>query len=305
MSCDLSVVTGIQYKLRKDIIMNNYTAAIASFVRFDVVVFNTLEYAMKKDTYDVNAYKARKEIITTEINQNTPLKNCCANSGEAGENLLKKINELLDTIYSENSTIVKVSQDGQELRVDYSQAITIFETVMPIHDEMRKIIAAHVQAATKEEKMDEPTVLDVINKEEYFYRGLVNMLMLEELDHQFAEYNKARQEAKGGITAQSNFIQNDINRLVTLFRTCRDNAMIRSADYYEVIDPLFALIEMTGGRRDLPQGKNFGDVFIDVKKVAREKVQKWEEAWKVAYEPFMKHFAEEIQKMQGKNPVEA
>ena len=121
----------------------------------------------------------------------------------------------------------------------------------------------------------------------------------------FAEYNKARQEAKGGITAQSNFIQNDINRLVTLFRTCRDNAMIRSADYYEVIDPLFALIEMTGGRRDLPEGKNFGDVFIDVKKIAREKVQKWEEAWKLVYEPFMKHFAEEIQKMQGKNPVEA
>ena len=67
--------------------MNNYTAAIASFIRFDVVVFNTLEYAMKKDTYDVNAYKARKEIITTEINQNTPLKNCCEHSGEAGENL--------------------------------------------------------------------------------------------------------------------------------------------------------------------------------------------------------------------------
>ena len=74
--------------------MNNYTAAIASFVRFDVVVFNTLEYAMKKDKYEVDAYKARKEIITTEINQNTPLKNCLANSGEAGKNLLEKINEV-------------------------------------------------------------------------------------------------------------------------------------------------------------------------------------------------------------------
>ena len=285
--------------------MNNYTAAIASFVRFDVVVFNTLEYAMKKDSYDVNAYRARKEIISTEINQNTPLKNCCANSGEAGENLLKKINELLDTIYSENSTIVKVSQDGQELRVDYSQAITIFEAVMPIHDEMRKIIGAHLQAASKEQKMDEPSFIDVINKEEYFYRGLANMLMLEELDHQFAEYNKARQEAKGGITAQSNFIQNDINRLVTLFKVCRDNAMIRTADYYEVIDPLFALIEMTGGRRDLPEGKNFGDMFIEVKKQAREKTAKWEEAWKLVYDPFMKHFAEEVQKMQANNSVKA
>lgn len=285
--------------------MNNYTAAIASFIRFDVVVFNTLEYAMKKDAYDVNAYKARKEIISTEISQNTPLKNCCEHSGEAGENLLKKINELLDVIYSENSTIVKVSQDGAELRVDYSQAITIFETVMPIHEEIRKIIAAHVAAANKDEKFDEPTFPEVITKEEYFYRGLVNMLMLEELDHQFAEYNKARQEAKGGITAQSNFIQNDINRLVKLFQFSRENAAVRSADYYEVIDPLFALIEMTGGRRDLPEGKNFGQMFIDVKKVTREHTAKWEEGWKGVYEPFMKHFTEEVQKMQENNSVKA
>ena len=279
--------------------MNNYTAAIASFIRFDVVVFNTLEYAMKKDAYDVNAYKARKEIITTEITQNTPLKNCCEHSDEAGKNLLAKINELLDTVYSENSTIVRITQDGNELRVDYSQAIAVFEAVMPIHEEVRKIIAAHVAAARKEEKFDEPTFPEVIDKEEYFYRGLVNMLMLEELDHQFAEYNKARQEAKGGITAQSNFIQNDINRLVKLFQFSRENAAARNAEYYEVIDPLFALIEMTGGRRDLPVGKNFGEMFIAVKKVAREKTAKWEEAWKGVYEPFMKHFTEEVQKMQG------
>ena len=279
--------------------MNNYTAAIASFIRFDVVVFNTLEYAMKKDAYDVNAYKARKEIITTEITQNTPLKNCCEHSEEAGKNLLAKINELLDTVYSENSTIVRITQDGNELRVDYSQAIAVFEAVMPIHEEVRKIIAAHVAAARKEEKFDEPTFPEVIDKEEYFYRGLVNMLMLEELDHQFAEYNKARQEAKGGITAQSNFIQNDINRLVKLFQFSRENAAARNAEYYEVIDPLFALIEMTGGRRDLPAGKNFGEMFIAVKKVAREKTAKWEEAWKGVYEPFMKHFTEEVQKMQG------
>ena len=285
--------------------MNNYTAAIASFIRFDVVVFNTLEYAMKKDNYDVNAYKARKEIITTEITQNTPLKNCCEHSEEAGKNLLAKINELLDTVYSENSTIVRITQDGNELRVDYSQAIAVFEAVMPIHEEIRKIIAAHVAAARKEEKFDEPTFLEVLDKEEYFYRGLVNMLMLEELDHQFAEYNKARQEAKGGITAQSNFIQNDINRLVKLFQFSRENAAARNAEYYEVIDPLFALIEMTGGRRDLPAGKNFGEMFIAVKKVAREKTAKWEEAWKGVYDPFMKHFTEEVQKMQGAQGAKA
>ena len=284
--------------------MNNYTAAIGSFIRFDVVVFNTLEYAMKKDSYDVNAYKARKDVITTEITQNTPLKNCCENSGEAGEKLIKKINELLDLVYSENSTIVRITQDGNEIRVDYSQAIAVFEVVMPIHEEVRKIIASHIAAAQKDQKLDEPMIPDVLNKEEYFYRGLVNMLMLEELDHQFAEYNKARQEAKGGISAQSNFIQNDINRLVSLFRFSRDSASARNSEYYEVIDPLFALIEMTGGRRDLPEGKNFGEVFVSVKQVTREKTAKWEKEWNEVYAPFMKHFAEEIAKMQSQQQAE-
>ena len=279
--------------------MNNYTAAIASFIRFDVIVFNTLEYAMKKDKYDVEAYKARKEIITNEVNQNTPLKNCLANSGDAGKALNDKINDLLKLVYSDDSTIVKLSQDGSELRVDYSQAIAVFEAVLPIHEEMKKIVEAHVVAAKKAEQYDEPTYPDVIEKEEYFYRGLVNMLMLDQFDHQFAEYNKARQEAKGGITAQSNFIQNDINRLVKLFHFVRDNAFARNAEYYSVIDPLFALIEMTGGRRDLPEGKNFGQIFTEVKTLAREKTQKWELAWKPVYEEFIKHFTEEVQKMQG------
>ena len=285
--------------------MNNYTAAIGSFIRFDVVVFNTLEYAMKKENYDVNAYKARKEIITTEITQNTPLKNCCDHSEEAGKKLLEKINELLDLVYSENSTIVRITQDGNEIRVDYSQAIAIFDAVLPIHEEVRKIIASHIAAAQKENKLDEAMIPDVLNKEEYFYRGLVNMLMLEELDHQFAEYNKARQEAKGGISAQSNFIQNDINRLVNLFRFSRDCASARNSEYYEMIDPLFALIEMTGGRRDLPEGKNFGEIFVEVKKITREKTAKWEAAWNEVYHPFMKHFAEEIAKMQAPQQAEA
>ena len=285
--------------------MNNYTAAISSFIRFDVVVFNTLEYAMKKENYDVNAYKARKEIITTEITQNTPLKNCCDHSEEAGKKLLEKINELLDLVYSENSTIVRITQDGNEIRVDYSQAIAIFDAVLPIHEEVRKIIASHIAAAQKENKLDEAMIPDVLNKEEYFYRGLVNMLMLEELDHQFAEYNKARQEAKGGISAQSNFIQNDINRLVNLFRFSRDCASARNSEYYEMIDPLFALIEMTGGRRDLPEGKNFGEIFVEVKKITREKTAKWEAAWNEVYHPFMKHFAEEIAKMQAPQQAEA
>ena len=281
--------------------MNNYTGAIASFIRFNVVLFNTLEYVMKKDNYDLNAFNARKEIISTEISKNTPLKSCLDNSGEAGTKLLEKIKELLDTIYGDDSTIVRKSADGKELRVDAAQHIAVFEAVLPIHEEVRSIISAHLAQANKQNMMDEPTFIDVINKEELFYHGLANMLLIDELDHLFAEYNKARNEAKGAITPQSNFISNDINRVVSLMNMLRQRSPIKSNDYYELIDPEFALIEMTSGRRDLPEGKNFGDVFTSVKKIAREKTIKWENEWKPAYDAFIRHFAEEAEKMNNQN----
>lgn len=281
--------------------MNNYTGAIASFIRFNVVLFNTLEYVMKKDKYDLNAFNARKEIISTEISKNTPLKSCLDNSGEAGTKLLEKIKDLLDTIYGDDSTIVRKSADGKELRVDAAQHIAVFEAVLPIHEEVRSIISAHLAQANKQNMMDEPTFIDVINKEELFYHGLANMLLIDELDHLFAEYNKARNEAKGAITPQSNFISNDINRVVGLMNMLRQRSPIKSNDYYELIDPEFALIEMTSGRRDLPEGKNFGDVFTSVKKIAREKTIKWENEWKPAYDAFIRHFAEEAEKMNNQN----
>ena len=281
--------------------MNNYTGAIASFIRFNVVLFNTLEYVMKKDNYDLNAFNARKEIISTEISKNTPLKSCLDNSGEAGTKLLEKIKDLLDTIYGDDSTIVRKSADGKELRVDAAQHIAVFEAVLPIHEEVRSIISAHLAQANKQNMMDEPTFIDVINKEELFYHGLANMLLIDELDHLFAEYNKARNEAKGAITPQSNFISNDINRVVSLMNMLRQRSPIKSNDYYELIDPEFALIEMTSGRRDLPEGKNFGDVFTSVKKIAREKTIKWESEWKPAYDAFIRHFAEEAEKMNNQN----
>ena len=281
--------------------MNNYTGAIASFIRFNVVLFNTLEYVMKKDNYDLNAFNARKEIISTEISKNTPLKSCLDNSGEAGTKLLEKIKDLLDTIYGDDSTIVRKSADGKELRVDAAQHIAVFEAVLPIHEEVRSIISAHLAQANKQNMMDEPTFIDVINKEELFYHGLANMLLIDELNHLFAEYNKARNEAKGAITPQSNFISNDINRVVSLMNMLRQRSPIKSSDYYELIDPEFALIEMTSGRRDLPEGKNFGDVFTSVKKIAREKTIKWENEWKPAYDAFIRHFAEEAEKMNNQN----
>lgn len=276
--------------------MNNYTAAIASFIRFNVVILNTLEYVMKKPSYDAEAYKMRKKVIEQEISMSTPLKNCLDNSGEPGTKLTTMIKDLVEIVYGDSSTIVKVGPEG--LRVDHAQHLAIFELIIPIHEEIRRIIDAHVNAAKKANAFDEESYLKLIEADEYFYRGLINMILIDELDHLFAEYNKARQEANGQVTPQSNFIQNDITKIVGLLRFVRDTAVAKSYEYYELIDPEFALIEMTGGRRLVPEGKSFGQVFNEVKTLAKERAIKWENAWKQLYDEFNNEFPEKIRLFQ-------
>ena len=96
--------------------MNNYTGAIASFIRFNVVLFNTLEYVMKKDNYDLNAFNARKEIISTEISKNTPLKSCLDNSGEAGTKLLEKIKRFAEMRKLKKTVELSAEDQGENER---------------------------------------------------------------------------------------------------------------------------------------------------------------------------------------------
>lgn len=299
MSLDTSVISRNSLIRKGEINMNNFTTAIASFIRFDNAVINTLEYTMKKDSYDIKAYEWRKGLITSDISNPTPLKNCLDNSGEAGEKLLGMIKSLLSLVYSDESTIAKLGADGTELRIDAAQHLAVFEAVLPIHFEMRNVINSFIIQAKKEEKFDEPSFEKLLESEEYFFTGLSNLLLIDEFDHLFAEYNKARNEAKGAITPQSNFIQNDLANVSKTFATIRQHSPLRSADYYELIDPVFALIEMSQGRRDLPAGKSFGDVFTEMKKLSREKTVKWENVFKPLFQDFNVKFDEEVKRLQA------
>lgn len=277
--------------------MNNYTRSIASIMRYNVTVRDTLEYALRKDDFAADFFAYKKKILRVELEQNTPLKVCLANSGQAGKDLLDRLQEMIETIYGDASTIVQHGSDNT-LRVDYAQRLTVFKLVIPIHDEISKIILAHINGAKKAEMYDDRELERLLAADELFYRGFAFMLMLDELDRLFAEYNKARQEAKGAITPQSNFIQNDIQELIRLMSETRSNARMTSNDYYEVVDPLFALIEMTSGRRDLPAGKNFAAMFTDVKALVRAHVLRWETAWKRLYEPFVRRYIEDAKQYQ-------
>lgn len=277
--------------------MNNYIKSITSILRFNVVVRDCLEYLVKKEKYEEGFYEYKKQVLLNELTQQTPLKVCLENSGEAGTTLKTKIEELNEFMFGEESTMIKKRPEG--ISVDHAQHVALFQQVLPIHEEIRKIIDAHIAGAIKANEFNDEELKALIKADDYFYRLFVATLLIEELSKLFFEYNKARSEAKGKVTPQSNFIQNDLNEVIKALELNRKNSRVTSSKYYEVIDPLFALMEMTGGRRDLPEGKTFQAMFQEVVTKARSATVEAEKEWKNLYQPYMNKFFEETKKVNA------
>ena len=105
-------------------------------------------------------------------------------------------------------------------------------------------------------------------------------------------------ESKGEATPQSNFIQNDLNELVKCIATVRQHATCKDELHTNALDPIFASIEMMNGKRDLPKGKTFADVFNDCNQKIAAFVQDAEKAWRDTYTPCLNELIEDTRSRQ-------
>lgn len=280
--------------------MENIQKAILTLLHYNTIIRDTLEYTVKKKDYIVEHYNFKKRGVLVEIEQNTPLKIFLDKAGENGEKLIAKIKDFYEEVYSDKSTILQLASEN--LRVDHAQHITIFEHVIVIHEEIFRITKVHVDYA-KNLNLFEDRFRDLIKADERFYRALVYMTLLEELEALFIEFNKVRNEAKGKETPQSNFIQNDISKITNLLGFSRQNTTVTDLEFMEIVDVVFRLLENISGKRDLPIGKTFSDVFKEARFKVNEFVRKTETIWRDLYRPIMDEFVKNSAK--SVDPAEA
>ena len=269
--------------------MNNLSLSILTLLHYNVCVRDTLEYTLKRPNYSIDAYKHKKESIKAEIERQTPLKNFLDSNKEAAPKIIELINNLYDTVYGDESTILRLN--GEELRVDDAQHIAVYEATLPLHEEMFRIIEAHLNFAAQNKQLEEQ-LTKLVSADERFYRAIAYNCLLHDLEALFIEYNKARSEAKGAITPQSNFIQGDLVKIAQFFNTTRASQRAVQEDIWTVSDEISRLADMTAGRRALPEGKNFQQLFQDAKKNAQELVNKCEAEWRTLYQPAINELVE-------------
>ncbi len=271
--------------------MNQISEVVTTLIHYNVMVRDTMEYCIKKETYDPNLFKEKKRSVIVEVDQKTPLKDILDRSGENGEKLEKLIRDFYDEVYGEDSTILKLAEDG--LRVDHNQHLSIYKYVLPIHENVTNMILGVLNDGHNK-KLDVEQVEKCYRAEEAMYRGVSFLALVGDLTRLFEEYNQARREAEGKETPASNFIGQDIGNVIQNINFVRSNSKVTTQIYKNMEDKVVALMEHMTGRRDLPAGKKFPDVIRETQETIQLYVRDTEAAFRAIYGPTIQALLDQV-----------
>ena len=279
--------------------MNNFSLYTFRLYHYLLTVRDTLEYTIKRD-HKVDLYNNRKKILTENLQEGTPFGDFLKNNGETGEKIKEKINEFINNLYSEESTILMPS--GENVRVDVAQTVSIFDMTVGIAETLRDIVYQYVNHGLKNEDANQridPLMMQVVSDDERMYRIILSMLVMRSFEESFAEFQKVMNESKGQPTPQSNFIvQNELVKYAGFLRFSRQHTRSTDNETLDLLDETLKVIEMTEGRRQRPNNRNFKDIFDELNDKLNKFAAQVEAKWKATYQ----RVVEEVTKNQPKQP---
>ena len=282
--------------------MNNFSLYTFRLYHYLLTVRDTLEYTIKRE-HKVEVYESRKKILTENLNEGTPFGDFLKNNGETGDKIKEKINSFIKELYSEESTILMPS--GETVRVDVAQLVTLFDMTVGIAETLRDIVYQYVNFGLKNEDVNQridQLLVQLVGEDERMYRVVLSMLVMRSFEESFAEFQKVMTESKGQPTPQSNFIvQNELVKLAGYLRFSRQHTRSTDNETLDLLDETLKVIEMTEGRRQRPNNRNFKDIFDELNNKLNTAAANAEGAWKQTYQKVV----EEVTKTQTQNQQEA
>ncbi len=271
--------------------MNNFSLYTFRLYHYLLTLRDTLEYTIKRD-HKIEIYENRKKILTENLEEGTPFGDFLKNNGENGEKIKEKIKDFIDTLYSENSTILMPSNDL--VRVDVGQLVTLYDMTVGLTETLRDIVYQYIAYGQQQKEID-PMLVGLVSDDERMYRIVLAMLVMRTFEESFAEFQKVMSESQGKPTPQSNFIvQNELVKLAGFLRFSRQHTRSTDNETLDLLDETTKVIEMTEGRRQRPDNKGFKEIFDDLNNKLNATAAKFENVWKSTYQ----RVVEEVTKNQ-------
>ena len=247
---------------------------------------DTVEYTMERE-HKVELYNNRKNTIVNGKAKGSALGNFFENNADQSKATIEKLDEIISDFYSDESTIIKVTEAG-EVRVDHTQHIKLFQEVVPAQEAIRDILSGYINYA-RQQNASNDDMLKLVVVDERMTRVILAMLMMREFEKSFFEFQKVMGESKGQPTPQSNYIvSNEISVLAKLIRDSRAKAHCTDNETLDLLDDVNKVIEMTEGRRDRRDNKSFQDLFNDINRRLSDYVAKVEPQWREIFDKLIK-----------------
>ena len=260
--------------------MNNFSLYTFRLYHYLLTLRDTMEYSIKRD-HKVEVYENRKKILSENLEEGTPFGDFLKNNGEAGDKIREKIQQFLENLYSEQSTILVPS--GENLRVDVGQMVTLFDMTVGLTETLRDIVYQYIAYGQNNKEID-PMIVGLVADDERMYRIVLSMLVMRNFEESFAEFQKVMTESQGKATPQSNFIvQNELVKYSGFLRFSRQHTRATDNETLDLLDETLKVIEMTEGRRQRPDNKGFKEIFDDLNNKLNSTAAKFEATWKQTY----------------------
>ncbi len=247
--------------------MNQTSQYIFNLYHYLLNLRDTLEYTIERP-HDAKVFEQRKLVLTKGIQEGSALGNFLAQNKENGEKLKTKLGEFIADIYGEESNILSIHDN--QVRVDHTQHIQIYDGVVGLTESVRDIIWGYINHARTTKELEEE-ILKLIVLDDVFYRTLITSLILRDFEKSFIEFQKVFGEAGGKPTPQSNYIvTNELQKMAGMIRFVRQHTHCTDNATLDLLDKALQVIEMTEGRRDRRDNKSFKDLFQEVHKELNE-----------------------------------
>jgi hypothetical protein len=242
---------------------------------------DTLEYMHpERKEFNIAQYNQRKNVLSGMLNNPSPLRHFFDQNKEAGEKIGGKLQEFIDDVYGENSTILHIHDD--KITVDAAQHIAVYDYVVGLHEHLTDILQGYINYA-KNQNASSEEFEELILDDERLYRSIIYLTVFEDIIKTFVEFNQAMRENNGQPSPQSNFIINDLRKYIGYIKFSAQHSRVKDQEYTKLVDDVEKVFAHMEGKEPLPEGKTFNDVFEATKLYIRSLVAAYETKWKTSF----------------------
>lgn len=260
--------------------MNDATRFIMGIYQVSLMVRDTLEYVQGRPEHDVNFYKQRKGQLMHGLADNSPLSHFLNQNGEIGEKIRNNINDFFAFAYGDESTYVTIEND--KLIVDHAQDLKALDYIIGLRETLVDIVKKFIEKTREEGKLED-SIANLIALDDKFYRVLASLIIFDQTHKYFLEFNKTMHENKGQPSPQSNFVINDMKKLVGFSKFVSEHADKEDTAYKAMYDEHFKCLQYMEGSEKLPNDNGLKGVIDQTHNNYVKALQERELPWRVAY----------------------